>query len=522
MSILLGMKQKITKIMTSLMLTIAMIPSAKTTVIHAEDYSDTDAWNERCQSENITTVDDYNACKAYTEYIASQTPDLQKQLEDINAQKTSIEADISAYQTQLDQYQSSVDSLNSSIGDLEAQAQAIQTKIDDAQTQIETKQKEIDADQASIQAISDKIKQRMVNSQKNLRVNSTFDVLMGAKTFNDFLRIAGGLSSITQKEREENDQLVTAMDTIHTAQQALQDTKDQLASDQQDLKDQEAKIEDQKAEVLVAQYKVQVIQEAAQAQEAVLAAQGDHVASNISDVQSTMSSISSSLDALQAEIFKPTPTVDPSSDDSGNDSGNNSGSDTNNSGSVDASGWARPVYGSSRSAGTWTYPGGSPHLGYDFAVPLETRLYAAGSGVILNSVNGCGYGTLGSDCGGAQGGGYGGGNQIYLLCVVNNTLYGVIYDHMTLNSPIARGTIVNAGDYVGLSGSSGNSSGPHCHIEVMKLGDGSNFANYAKTYNGDIFFGCGWANGPYGTYGRRCQDGVGVPCRIRPEDIWGY
>ena len=514
-SILFSMKQTIIKIVVSGTLAIAMIPCIHITKIQAEDYSDTDAWNTKCQSENIKTADDYNACKAYTEYVAAQTPELQKQLDDINSQKSSIEADIASYQTQLESYQSNLSTLNASITDLESQKAVIQGQIDDTQAQIEQKQADITAAQTTIDSMSDKVKERMVNSQKSLRINTMIDVLMGARSISDFLRIANGLSSIANKENEENQELVSAVDTLQAAKTVLQDSQQELASQQNELQTQEEKIQSQKEVALVEQYKVQVIESAARSQEALLAAQGSHISSNIDSISSTMNSISSSLDKYQEEINKPDPIPTP---DSGSGSNPTPTPDTP---TPDSTGWARPVYGSHRSAGTWEYPDSGIHLGYDFAVPIETPLYAAGNGVILNSVNGCGYGYLGSRCGYEQGGGYGGGNQIYLLCVVNGKLYGLIYCHMTLNTPIPKGTLVKAGDYVGLSGSSGNSTGPHCHIEVMYLGDGSDFADYARNYRGDLSYGAGWAGDDDG-YGRRCEAGYGAPCRIRPEEIWGY
>jgi len=515
-SILLGMIKKCLKIIVSAALTSSIL---SITTVHAEDYSDTDYWNSRCMSDNIKTADDFNACKAYTEYVASQTPSLQAQLDEINAQKTSIEANISEYQDELDTYQGQVDTLNSSIGDLEAVQTSIEADITAAQSEIEQKQKDIDAAQTTIDGMSEKIKERMVNAQSSLRINNMIDVLMGAKTFSDFIRIAAGIASITAKEKSENEELVAAMEKLHDAQNVLEDAKQKLAAQEEELKTQEEKIQTEREEVLVAQYKVQVIQSAARSQEALLQAQGNHIASNISDVQATMTSISSSLDALQESIFAPTPAPTPTPEETTDPNATATATPAPTVTPV-STGWARPVYGSYRSAGTWEYPDGGVHLGYDFAVASGTTLYAAGTGVILNSVSGCPVGYLGSRCG-EDGGGYGGGNQLYLLCVVDGSLYGLIYCHMTDGTLVSKGTIVHAGDYVGLSGSSGNSSGPHCHIEVMYLGDGTNFSYYATHWDGDLAYGAGWA-GQYDGYGRRCEAGYSAPCRIRPEEIWGY
>lgn len=99
-------------------------------------------------------------------------------------------------------------------------------------------------------------------------------------------------------------------------------------------------------------------------------------------------------------------------------------------------------------------------------------------------------------------------------------MYAVKYLHMQNGSPIPTGTKVTGGDYIGRVGSTGNSSGPHCHIEIFKIGAASDFASYVKNWNGDLTFGCGWA-GSYDGYGRRCEAGYGIPCRIRPESVFG-
>ena len=175
--------------------------------------------------------------------------------------------------------------------------------------------------------------------------------------------------------------------------------------------------------------------------------------------------------------------------------------------------------GAYRSAGTWNYSGGGKHLGYDFAASQGTNIYAVANGVVVNSADGCAYGGLGSTCHGS-GGSSGGGNQVYLVVAVGDTLYAVKYLHMQNGSPIATGTKVTGGDYIGRVGSTGNSSGPHCHIEIFKIGAASDFASYVKNWNGDLTFGCGWA-GSYDGYGRRCEAGYGIPCRIRPESVFG-
>ena len=82
---------------------------------------------------------------------------------------------------------------------------------------------------------------------------------------------------------------------------------------------------------------------------------------------------------------------------------------------------------------------------------------------------------------------------------------------------VSNGQRVTKGQTIGREGSTGYSTGPHCHVEIMYLGDGSDFSYYAQHWNGDFSFGCGWVG-----WDRKCDAGYGAPCRIRPETVFGY
>ena len=123
-------------------------------------------------------------------------------------------------------------------------------------------------------------------------------------------------------------------------------------------------------------------------------------------------------------------------------------------------------------------------------------------------------------CGYQYGGLNGAGNQVAELAIAGDGLYAISYYHLLLNTAIATGTVVDGGDQIGLVGSSGNSSGEHCHVEIVYLGDASNFDSYLNSWNGDLEFGSHWMGYDDG-YGRRCDHGYSAPCRIRPESVFG-
>ena len=91
------------------------------------------------------------------------------------------------------------------------------------------------------------------------------------------------------------------------------------------------------------------------------------------------------------------------------------------------------------------------HRGTDFAAPMGTPIMASGSGTIKKA----GW------CGG-------GGN-----CVVikHNSTYQTVYAHMSkFANGIKRGVRVKQGQTIGYVGSTGKSTGPHLHYEVIVNG----------------------------------------------------
>ena len=91
------------------------------------------------------------------------------------------------------------------------------------------------------------------------------------------------------------------------------------------------------------------------------------------------------------------------------------------------------------------------HRGTDFAAPMGTPIMASGNGII----------TKARWCGG-------GGNCVKIR---HNSTYSTIYAHMkNFSRGIKEGLRVKQGQIIGYVGSTGNSTGPHLHYEVVKNG----------------------------------------------------
>jgi murein DD-endopeptidase MepM/ murein hydrolase activator NlpD len=111
-----------------------------------------------------------------------------------------------------------------------------------------------------------------------------------------------------------------------------------------------------------------------------------------------------------------------------------------------------PIYGTTR-----------PHYGQDFEVPYGTEVHATGDGTIVDA--------------GWNSGGFGN------LIVIDHG-YGLqsVYGHLSVIK-VVKGLNVKRGDIIGLSGSTGASTGPHLHYQIEKFGQ---HVNPVNSFNTDL------------------------------------
>lgn len=109
--------------------------------------------------------------------------------------------------------------------------------------------------------------------------------------------------------------------------------------------------------------------------------------------------------------------------------------------------FAMPMYGRTNSTYGWRH--GRPHTGIDLQLSIGDSVFCAFDGVVRMSRYYQGYG----------------------YCVVVRHYNGLetLYAHLS-KLLVTPGTLINAGQCVGLGGSTGHSTGPHLHFETRFLG----------------------------------------------------
>jgi len=147
----------------------------------------------------------------------------------------------------------------------------------------------------------------------------------------------------------------------------------------------------------------------------------------------------------------------------------------------------------------WRYSSGAGHFAHDYPMPTGTSLYAVRDGV----VTACNDGVV--DYTPHKPGNYDGqtaagspSNWVLLQVVFRGRPATVYYQHLS-DTLVKPGQKVKAGDKIGVSGSTGNATGPHLHIAAQ------------------------WGGG-YGAHDRykyMQNDGVNEFVIWRPSRLWG-
>ena len=108
------------------------------------------------------------------------------------------------------------------------------------------------------------------------------------------------------------------------------------------------------------------------------------------------------------------------------------------------------------------------HTGVDFAAPSGTAVHATGSGTVRFAAWNGGYGRM--------------------IEIDHGNGHRTRYAHLS-SINVKKGDKVGAGDIIGAVGTSGRSTGPHLHYELMRDGrrrDPSIYVKVARAFDGRI------------------------------------
>lgn len=456
------------KITAFIVLCLTLTVFASHTYITAYEFSEEDInyYITYC-SKPLTTQKDANMCAEFKQWLKERADNYQNVLDDLMNNIANLEGQIEEMGYQLEQYRQEIDKLNAQIAALEESIAIAEEEIAQLEIEIQLQEEEI--------AIRDaQIKQRMVDTQSYIGVNAYIDVIMGASDLVDLIRRVSVLQDITQFEQDEIAAFNKAIEELSLKKSESERLAAQMEEDKLIVQQNRD-----------AAYYQQVLIEEAQA---VLQEQVAQLTAEKREAEEAQAWVLDSIPYINTQVFDAL-------------QGN--------------SYFTHPMGGNYYvSAGTWAYPGGSMHLGIDYACSVGTPILAPANGIILYAGNG--YPSTGGYLGNWIGWPAGGGNTISMVGVVNGITYMFSFFHLS-SEPwyVAAGQSVTAGQQIAASGHSGNSTGPHLHFEVINMGTMTVEQVYNQfRLNADFSGGTGWSS-----TSTACSVKGYTPCRERPEDL---
>lgn len=123
----------------------------------------------------------------------------------------------------------------------------------------------------------------------------------------------------------------------------------------------------------------------------------------------------------------------------------------------------KPYQGKYPLSAGYRYSSGALHAAWDIAMPIGTNLYSPMDGIVLDCNDGVHNNKPGERIWSGKP-----SNYILLGFDVNGQKYGFYLQHLSPGLAVRKGQRVYAGQFLGRSGNSGNSTGPHLHNSAQK------------------------------------------------------
>ena len=371
---------------------------------------------------------------SYADDLDDQVQDLQGQIDSSRLEQENWQQVIEDVSAKLKQIQADLDAAN-------ARLQGIRNKQAEINAQIVATQNEIVKMEAYLKTRQNVLNRRVRAIYMHGQLNY-LEVILGANSFSDFANRVELLKRIIRSD-------YNLILEIQKQKAAIEAKKAQLEEDKRQLDALAAEAEKTQKEIAAKKAEQQKVLDAAKSNKAAAAQMEQDLNAQLASVRNL---IQQRLAAAEAARQAAQQTAE-------SDNGGGGGSDDNYVQGTGAMSW--PCSGPITSPfGYRTHPiFGTTifHAGIDIGVDYGTPIHAADSGVVVYSgwISGYGNAVIIDHGGGVS------------------TLYG-----HNQSLAVSEGQSVSKGSVIAYAGSTGNSTGPHCHFEVDVNGSPVNPMGY--------------------------------------------
>ena len=390
---------------------------------------------------------------------AASSSEIKSKLADLRAKQAEIQKQSDELEKSIAENKDQTKTLVSQKAETDQEMEMSRQKIENLNEQIQQlnlliaeKQTELEASVAKEEALQKQYKARLRSMEETGSV-SYWSILFRASSFSDLLDRVDMIREIAESDQLMLKQLSAATQAVETERADLEQQKLDLQQTEDDLAVEQAELETNraKADTLITQMQA----EYASLSDEFLAAEADEAAVR-EQIKKTETDYFNALAKEQAAAAAAAAAANKPS------SGSNSSS-SSSSGGASSGGFAFPLAystGVTCAYGPRVHPingNKSFHYGVDLAAGMNTEIYATKSGTVTGAT-------------------YGEANGYYVT-INHGDGYSSIYAHMT-NYVVSAGDSVKQGQLIGYVGTTGWSTGPHLHFEILYNGSNVNPMNY--------------------------------------------
>lgn len=341
--------------------------------------------------------------------------DVRQRMERMQTRKEQARRKAESASAELSEVIGSLNELQAQANNLQKKSDTLQGKINDNQAKLEKKQQEM---QERMLIYRKRLRDIYINGQINY-----LDVLLGAKDFSDFSSRMYLLQKIISRDLELLEKLKQDAAEINSRKEQLAAEMKEIKATQTELEAKKAKVNKLREQRAYMLYKAQEEEQSSQEEYERLLAISENIASMLRNMENSGGGAPAGQGGTGQFMWPCNGPI------------------------TSYYGWrTHPIFGTTKY-----------HSGMDIAVDSGTPIHAADSGTVVYS------GWLG---------GYGN-------CIMIDHGGGLVtlYAHNSALN-VGEGQYVSKGTVVAYAGSTGYSTGPHCHFEVRLHGELTEPLNY--------------------------------------------
>ena len=382
-------------------------------------------------------------------YAAGDVSALKQKQAEYAQQKKENDAKLSQLRQDKNQKEAYKQTLESQISTLQNQIDTYNAQVEELDAQIVKAEHAIAGKQSAITTNTEKLKQRLCALYMSGGA-SNLEILLSASSVIDLADKATALQMGTEHD-------TTLIDTLKADMAAVKKQKDTIEQNRQDVSTAKTAVAQKQKELSGLVSEAQSVINDMASQEKDMQSVSDSLAQKEAQASEAVDQWYKEYEASQQrKKVAAQQKAAEQSKASGSSSGN-SGSSGESVGSAIGSGslmWPVPSCTTVTSPfGHRSSPGGigsTYHKGIDIGASYGAQIVAADSGVVVQAGdNGWGYGNL--------------------VIIDHGNGLTTYYGHMS-SVAVSSGQTVAKGQLIGYVGSTGNSTGPHCHFEVRQNG----------------------------------------------------